>query len=429
MGKAQELEKKLANFEDGSTKDFMNEIVKSVSGLETEMEQSKELIAKQKEELTKMGIDPETATPETIKMIKSIKEGGQATEEGNREDRLKALGGMLGAFAGAKNSKDVAKQTVSGWEAMARTNEQKEFVKSIAKAVESTTFEGGAAVVSPVYSNDFVMALRDQIFLSKLGLRRVNFVGGEYIIGKHNAGVTGAYVGETKKISKDQPKFGNIVLKPKKAGVIVPIANEWLTNADAGAFQNVTLDAINAMEELMGQTFLEGSGTQYTPQGLSKMAGNSTNTAGTTVANIITDLLYGRKTLTANKIQIRKPALIMNPAQETHLMGLRDSDGWVFRDEMLTGRLFGAPYYATTAATVSSSKSKLYYLDADKIYEASNKSLTMAQSDAATYTDANGVSVNAFEQDMSIMRLIYAHDFGTQYENAIAIVEQVAWGN
>ena len=122
---------------------------------------------------------------------------------------------------------------------------------------------------------------------------------------------------------------------------------------------------------------------------------------------------------------MRKPASIINPAQETHLMGLRDSDGWVFKDEMMTGKIFGMPYFATTAAL----NTKVYFADFDKIYEASNRSLEMAQSDSATYTDSNGNSVNAFEQDESLMRLIYAHDFGTQYDTAITVITSVSWGN
>ena len=411
---------------DQEAKGIMKELATAMdTDFETKLEESQSEVAKMKETFKSYGMNWDKATPEDVKLIKSLKEGGAVTE-GTSEERLKSLGGMFAAYAGSKGSMQVAKELVKGWnENPAIIN--KSAVKDIEKAINTTNFAGGGAVVSDVYSNDFIMALRNQEFMSKLGIRRVNFTGGNYIIGKHNAGVTGAYVGETKKIKKDQQVFGNVTLTPKKAGVIVPIANEWIDNADAGAFENVTRDALNAMEELTGYTFLEGAGTQHTPKGLSKLAnaGNKTASAGTTVANIIADLLYGRKQLTANKINIRKAGLILNPAQVTYLMGLRDADGWVFKDEMMTGKLFGTPYHETTAAI----STKMYYADFDKIYEASSKGLIMSQSDSATFTNAAGEEVNSFEQDMSVMRLILNHDFGTQYDRAIAIVNSISWGN
>lgn len=426
------INKILSKFDDetaGVMKEAFEEFARtSEKDFEERMEKSQEEVAKMKETFKGMGIDFNTLTTDQAKVIKEAITSGGKRDEGTREERLKALGGVLSAFAGAKGNLEIAKQSVDVWVNKAVTAEEKDFAKSIQKAVNTTTFEGGGAVIQTVYSNDFIGALRDQEFMSKLRLRRVNFVGGQYIIGKHNAGVTAAYVGETKKVNKDQPKFGNVVLTPKKAGVIVPISREWLTNADMGAFENVTRDALNAMEELRGYTFLEGTGTEHTPKGLATMVNdaNVQASAGPSVANIVTDLLYGRKKLSSSKINIRAGAYILNPNQVTHLWGLRDTtaEGFVFRDEMMTGKLFGYEYHETTAAA-----SKVYFADFDKIYEASNRNLEMQQANQASYVDSNGNQVNLFEQDMEAMRLIHAHDFGTQYDKAIAIVKTVAWGN
>lgn len=417
---------------DPSVAGVMKEFAEDIKGdFQAELEKSNEEIKKQKEMFKAMGIDWDKESPETLKMLKSLKDGVSKPSDSSREERLKALGGLFGAYAGSKGSMSVAKEMVKNWKNDPVNLSQKDFLETVEKAVETSTAQGGGIVVSDVYSNDFIMALRDQEFISKLGLRRVNFTGGRYIIGKYNAGVTGAYAGETKKIAKDQPKMGNVILMPKKAGVIVPIANEWIVNADQGAFKNLTMDSLNAMEELRGYTLLEGIKTEHTPGGLSSMvnASNVKATAGITNVQVISDLLYGRKQVTQSKIQIRKGALIMNPAQEIYLMGLQDNGRFLFRDEMITGKLFGMPYHVTTAARITSSKSKLYFADFDKIYEASNRGLEMRQSDSATYVNGNGTSINAFEQDMELMKLTYAHDFGTQYDKSIAIVENIAWGN
>jgi len=432
-----EIRKILDKFEmDATTKDCLAE---TLMPIEETAVKAKEDVIKMKENFAKVGLDFDKATPEEVSKMKDIISGKyEAVQEIKKDSKFNqnVLGGVFLAYANGSGNIDLAKQRFESYmnnveKSSKATEKAKAYNQEILKALNTSVFEDGGQKLNDETSTDFIEALRNATVREKLGIRRVGMKG-LLRYGKMNQGATAGYVGETKKISKTQPKLGEIVLQEKKLGCWIPFSNEFRRNTTPGAMEDIITDARNAMVERSDLAFLEGTGTQYEPQGLAKLVNASTNvkaTAGTSVDNIITDLGKLPKLVREGKISIVNGGYILHPNQYQALWDTRDAAGWVHRDDLRMGMINGFKVVASTAVPLVSGKSKLYFADFSKIIEGIGRTLELAQFAEASYVNEADETINLAEHDMSAIRILMAHDFAAKYDKAISIITDVAWGN
>src|SRR6185295_4625786 len=135
-----------------------------------------------------------------------------------------------------------------------------------------------------------------------------------------------------------QLTVGQIALTFKKLTALVPASNDLLRYAGPGAANADAMirdDVVRAIAQRENQAFLTDDGTIATPKGILNwaVAANQANSAGTTLANMVTDLGTAILALMNNNIPEGRWAWIMSPRNWNSLMTIQNANGFfVFRD-------------------------------------------------------------------------------------------------
>jgi hypothetical protein len=58
---------------------------------------------------------------------------------------------------------------------------------------------------------------------------------------------------------------------------------------------------------------------------------------------------------------------------------------------------------------------------------ADSMQLELAVSNEASYVDAAGATVSAFQSDQTLIRAITEHDFGMRHDASVAVIQNVRW--
>ena len=100
----------------------------------------------------------------------------------------------------------------------------------------------------------------------------------------------------------------------------------------------------------------------------------------------------------------------------------------VFKAEILNGTLFGMPYYLTNAIdTDSVIGTEVGFFIRDYITVIDSTYLEIDASSDASFTNSAGVTVSAFEQDLSVFRTISRSNVDYEFRNAGGILTEVKW--
>ena len=115
-------------------------------------------------------------------------------------------------------------------------------------------------------------------------------------------------------------------------------------------------------------------------------------------------------------------------------MTIRDGNGnFAFRQEMLTGKLWGIPYKTTTQISINlaytgTAESENYLADfADCVIGDADEIIIDASPNAAYYDTASAAVVSSFSRDETVIRAIARHDFGMRHDASVAIHPDVDW--
>lgn len=304
----------------------------------------------------------------------------------------------------------------------------------VAKALGESSMGAGGALLPQEMSAEVIEFLRSYTVFRSMGPQQLPMNRGSLTLPYISAGATASYVGENSNVSKSEQTFGQLNLTAKKLAVLTPISNDLLRDGGSQIDQIVRDDLVAAIGEREDLAFIRGTGAANTPKGLRYWAdaGNVFATAGTTLANVTTDLGKSIQTLMDAKIRMRKPGWLFAPRLWKHLFTLRDANGnLVFEPEMRGGTLFGYPFKVTQQIPVNlggGTESELYFADFGTIVIGESTELDIAISDSAAYHDGSAV-VAAFSQDQTVVRALERHDLGCrQRGKEVVVVTGVTWG-
>ena len=313
-----------------------------------------------------------------------------------------------------------------------------EIAESRQKAMAAGDATAGGFLVPVQYSQDVIEFLRARSVVRRLGARSIPVPTGTLKVPKLTAGSTAYYVGENTNATKSELTTGQLTLSFKKLVTLVPVSNDLIRYSSPGADAIVRDDTVNGMRVREDSAFIRDTGTDSTPKGLRHWA-HSTHvlaaTATASIQNTFTDL--GRllqKLLDAN-MPMLAPAWIMAPRTKIFLMTLLNSQGIpVFRDEMVTGRLWGFPFGDSTNVPTNldaslqgdNDESELYLVDMAQVLIGESMNLLVDSSQEAAYDDGGTVRA-AYSLDQSVVRAIAEHDLGVRHDKAIAVLTQVTW--
>ncbi|MFY0577976.1 phage major capsid protein [Cystobacter fuscus] len=227
----------------------------------------------------------------------------------------------------------------------------KAFVTKAAGALAGT-FNQGGSLLPEEYSSELIEALCDVSVLLAAGAR-VQTYHGKFNIGKLNGGAVAQFVNEGSAPTGTTLSTDSVILGSKKCAAVLDASNDMLKNPNFDSMSALGADMVQAVTVAVDKAGLVGDGVGPNPTGLTNQLASSQTFAATgptaTIASIIADLDKAERLVRESKIpfQGNSPGWVMSSKTLMRLKSLRDSAGWVFRNQLDQGMLNGYPVYVT----------------------------------------------------------------------------------
>lgn len=341
----------------------------------------------------------------------------------------------------------------------------------VTKALVTSSGAAGGFIVPPDVMNEIIPLLRAQAVVRSAGPRVMPMPRGTMTLPGQASAATASYGNENKAITKSEPTLNRIVATYKKLTALVPVSNDMMRYADPAVDAFVRDDLVRVMALREDLAFMLGDGTADTPRGFlsfanawvakgggtigawstsanSVFAVNGTDPANSTGGNFITanqtvtlatvqaELAGAVNKLDSGNVPETRRAWFFHPRTYNYLFNAVNSLGlYVFRDELMRGRLLGYPFFKTTQIgtgywNADGSNKDLSFIflvemSEDMIFD--SMQMELAVSREGTYVDENGATISAFQQDQTIIRAISEHDHQMRHDASVAVIQAVRW--
>jgi HK97 family phage major capsid protein len=312
-----------------------------------------------------------------------------------------------------------------------------EFAKAIgvdvAKSINLQDATAGGILVQGDVANFFFDVLRPRVAVLSLGPQEVPMPSRSLKITGFTGDATSTFVGEpnTQEV-KSEPTTGARLLSAKTQMTLVPISNQML---DVPAGPQVTRfiegNTVRRVAITQDEKAIRGSGTAYTPKGLTGW-GAATNANGTVnLTNILADLGKQLNRMEESNVPCTKLGYIFAPRTKNYLMfaALDGDTRPFFMDEMKGGTLLGVPFRATSSVPTnlgSGDKSEVILADFDMVLYGSVGGPQIEYFAEGSYTE-NGVLVSAMERNEQVLRVVLEWDLNVEHTQAVDVLDAVAW--
>ena len=288
------------------------------------------------------------------------------------------------------------------------------------KIANATVPADGGFTVPIAFSPDYIKALYAKTILDKLGVRKVPLPNGNLSIPKMTAKASAYWIGETQKITPSQASYGEVNLKAKKLASLTPISNDLLRYNAVGIDGWVADDLMQNAKVALDDAFLNGTGTAHTPLGLKNISGVQTWTpASGTDLSVKTPTGMLAKLKQAN-IPMDNVKWLFNPIGESWLEDLAFASGPFAFPSLDAGKLKGYDFIesATVGYDSTNSKADFWVGDWSQFLWGVGYDISVEMSREGTFDDGNGNTISAFQNDLTLVRLITEHDFNVRHAEA-----------
>ena len=307
------------------------------------------------------------------------------------------------------------------------------------RALQQTSFSsGGAFIPENFVGREFIERLTAKARVRGAGARSLPLVNGSATIPKLVTGATGYWQGsEGDNITKSEPTMGQVKLTEKKYTVLVPISNDLRRNSSLETERIVSEDMVTVAANDEDTAFLKGTGLSGQPLGIYGWVTSTrrSNSAGTTLAFVRTDVRTMKNSLDTNNVPNVKRAYFMH-SRSMNYMGWDLVDGnsnFAFPQmQMGNGALLGGdPVYQDQNISIvlggSSNASEIYYVEMSECFIGDSMALELELIENATY-DVSGTLRSGVSRDESVIRLIRKVDFAMRHPESGYVLEAVTYG-
>ena len=316
----------------------------------------------------------------------------------------------------------------------------------VSMALNSSNSTGGAVLVPANTAAAVIERLVPNAVIRMMGAISLPLNNGNLKMPSISGGATAGYIGREADAPVSQQTLGGVQLTAKKLAALVPISNDLIRYAgtDQRVDSLIVEDTAISMATAEDQAFIRGDGTNNTPTGLRTWLPSSnlitaTNVTALTgqalIQAVIADAGKAILALRRSNVRFTKPGWLMHPDTLQFLADLLTTTGNKVFPEISDGMFRGYPIGVTTQIPTNLSLagsgavgngSELYFVDFAQMIIGESMNLQVAVSTEATYT-VGGVSVNAFQRDETLIRLITENDFGPRHAEAIAVLNGITW--
>lgn len=313
----------------------------------------------------------------------------------------------------------------------------------VAKALASTVDgPSGGDLIPTAFSTDWIELLLPLVAVRKNKPELIGMPAGNLTIPRLAGGATATYGTETTPAATSQQTFDQLILSNKKLTAMVPVTNDLLRKSPIGVEGLITANVVQMLGLREDLAFLRGDGTNSTPTGLLNMClpANVLTAAGVDAVSV-TNLMNGLvQTLETGNSRMIRPAWIFNPAVRWFLASVKDQvGGFLYKDELLTGSFNGIPYVLSNqipnnvanylTASTGTAGSEIYLADYADLIIASTYEVGVEVSNVASYVDGTGATVNSFQSDQTVFRVMTENDFGCRHLASVAVGKVNSWIN
>lgn len=303
--------------------------------------------------------------------------------------------------------------------------QDKSLSEIVSKGLETgTPSKGGVLNLEEHLVGEFYPLLRERFTLMELGMRVLPMPRGTLTIAGMESGSQVGWVGEAKRGTSSKPTFSRRKLSSKKAYGNVIISNDLLEESDYMVDELVRDDLIAALVEVLYQGVVHGPGTEYSPLGIDKDPGRTQVTVGAMITgDTPTDFVTA---LMTNKVDFdyNTAAWHFGPAVWKQYFNLKTTTGaYLFRDEMRNGTLLGYPYRVSSLVEVGADAHGLTHQFFGKFSElimGVTREVQIAMNSVGTVTDEDSNSVNAWDEDLTFLKVTKKCDSMLRLAKAMA---------
>ena len=379
--------------------------------------------------VAKINAKAESDKVENVKYLEAFKEAVCKDEKPLvKETPVSIVNQMIASAAsamGAKGAHNVAQ--VSNDEILAQAKKDFPYSKALHRVLESkkqlnagTPSEGGFTVPL-AFSGEYIDALTAKTLIDKLNIRKVPLIHGNLSIPRMDATSAVSWVGEISSAGKTQPTFGEVNMRAKKLKAITAISNTLLHESGVNLEGWIAEDLMRKTQIALDDAMLNGTGTQYQPLGLANNSAiQTTGSSGTALALTTPNDMVAL--LEQANVKLENVHWLLNPIGESWLRNKAFSSGpFAWSDEMArTGKLRGFDFHSSS--TVKYDATGTPYADfwlgdfAEMMFGVS-RDITIEISREGSFTDGGNI-INAFDQDLTLIRLITECDFACRQPKA-----------
>ncbi|HGM5579280.1 TPA: phage major capsid protein [Pseudomonas putida] len=306
-------------------------------------------------------------------------------------------------------------------------------------ALNVVTPGAGGVLVPQNFAADIIESLRPVSIVRKMGVTSLPLNNGNLTIPRITGNTVVSYIGSDTDIPVTGMSFGDTKLSAKTAAAIVPISNDLL--AMSGVNPRVDALVANDLTVSMGLSedlhFIRADGSGVLPKGLRHWAPAFNVLPAPAPADLTLekiDLFLGRMMLrleTAN-IQMKSCGWLMAPRVLRWLQSLRDGNGNKAYPEIEQGMIKGYPVGLSNQIPVNlgagGDETEIYFVNFADCMIGEDMDLTIGFSSEASYKDAEGNMVSAFQRNQTLVRVIAKHDFGPRHVESVVVAIGVKWG-
>lgn len=309
--------------------------------------------------------------------------------------------------------------------------------QDIVQALSTTTPGAGGVLVPTNMATSVIPALRPKSLVRAMGAVSIPLNNGNMTLPRVKGNTMVGYIGAEQGIPVTDMTFEDMKLQSKTMAALVPIANDLLAfqGVNPGVDVIVAGDMVTSMGLGEDLHFIRSAGSAILPKGLRYWAipyNVVSAPANPSLQQI--DLFLGglMLRLEAANADMANCGWLMHPRTIRWLQSLRDGNGNKAYPEIDQGQLKGYRFALSTQIPVNlgvdGDESEIYFVDFADCYIGENGSYTMAYSTEASYKDANGEMVSAFQHNQTLIRILAKNDFAPRHVESIAVGVAVKWG-
>lgn len=309
--------------------------------------------------------------------------------------------------------------------------------KALQQKLTEGTLAAGGAIVPNEYINEVIELLRSEAVMRLAGATILPMRTGSMTIPRQIGAATATYTGEKALITESNLSLDDLAMTGKKLTALTPLSNELLADSDPAVDKLVRDDLVAVMALREDLAFLRDDGSVNKPKGLTNQMATANKfdrgqaSAPSTLAEINADLFKAVRQPKAANIKLRRGAWIGTTRTMFGLMQQLDSNGnYVFRDEMLGGKLLGWPIFEENQIPENlkaGDETELYFAEMTECIIGDVMDLAIEVFPNGAYHDGSAV-VSGISTDQTVVRAISRHDFGLRHPEAASLIEAIDWG-